>query len=139
MQTKTFSGTLDSLSPIRQYLKSIAGNAGVSKKASYNLQLAADELVTNTILYGYEEAGLQGDITIFSEIIEDQLVVTIQDSAVPFDPLSKEMPSKEDLSKPLNERPIGGLGIFLVLNGLDEFRYEFKDGFNFNTLVLHLT
>ena len=66
-------------------------------------------------------------------------MVTIQDSAVPFDPLSKEMPSKEDLSKPLNERPIGGLGIFLVLNGLDEFRYEFKDGFNFNTLVLHLT
>lgn len=138
MQTKIFAGTLDSLSPIRQYLKSIAGNTGLNKKATYNLQLAADELVTNTILYGYEDVGFKGDITIFSEITANQLVVTIKDSASPFDPYSKKMPSKEDLSKPLHERPIGGLGIFLVLDALDEFRYEFKDGCNHNILILNI-
>ena len=61
MECRTFPGNLDSLSPIREYVKSAANTAGLSKKATYELCLAVDEIATNIALYGYEEAGRLGE------------------------------------------------------------------------------
>ncbi len=132
MQSKTFPGTVESIDAIRQYIAALAQNAGLDKKASYNLKLAADEIATNIVLYGYEEPGLDGTIEVLHEQTEEALTVILEDSSAPFDPLARELPDAEDLTKPLEERQIGGLGIFLTIKGVDEFSYERVDGKNRN-------
>lgn len=127
-------GELSSLSPIRAYVKAAADAAGLSKKAAYRLQLAVDEIATNIITHGYDEAGLSGDVTVEAEINETELRVTLVDRATPFDPHSLATPEQIDM--PLEERPIGGLGVFLAIENVDRYEYQYVDGRNCNTFVV---
>ena len=61
--------------------------------------------------------------------------VTFIDSGMPFDPLKKEDP---DVTLPAEEREIGGLGIYMTKQAMDEVSYEYKDGQNILTLVKKL-
>lgn len=124
MESKLFPGTVESIDLIRQYIAELAQQAGLSKKAGYNLRLAADEIATNIVLYGYEAAGLEGNIEVLHELTDDGLKVVFEDTAAPFDPLARELPDDEDLALPLEERNVGGLGIFLTVKGVDDFSYE---------------
>lgn len=128
----TVPATLDALSLIGQKIKDVTAAAGLEKRAAYNLRLAVDEIATNIVLHGYQEAGIIGDIVVYTEMREDALVITLEDSGVPFDPRSITQPSEEDLALPLEERAIGGLGIFLTINGIDRFDYELVDNHNRN-------
>ena len=124
MESKIFPGTVESIDLIRQYIAELSQQAGLSKKAGYNLRLAADEIATNIVLYGYEEAGREGNIEVLHKLTDEGLEVVFEDTAAPFDPLARELPDEEDLSQPLEERKIGGLGIFLTVKGVDDFSYE---------------
>jgi anti-sigma regulatory factor (Ser/Thr protein kinase) len=122
------------LGPIREFVRSKAAEAGLDKKRAYRLQLAVDEIAANIALHGYEEQGLTGDIEVRAEVEPERLTITLVDSAIPYDPYSRVMPS--DLAAPLHERAIGGLGVFLALNNVDEFTYRFNDGLNYNIFVV---
>lgn len=132
--TLTVPGVLDSLDEIADFVMRAATAAGLDKKAAYRLRLAVDEIATNIITHGYDEAGLAGDVHVFAGLTDDALTLTLEDEAVPYDPLSTPMPS--DLDAPLEERDIGGLGVYLTLRGVDEFRYAFEQGRNRNTFVM---
>lgn len=138
METKSFPGVVDSLDELRDYIGELAQKAGLVKKSTYSLKLAIDEIATNIILYGYERAGLKADFIVLSEITEEDLIVILEDVAAAFDPLSREMPDHEDLTMALEEREIGGLGIFLTINGVDDFSYEYKDGKNRNIFIMKI-
>ena len=56
--------------------------------------------------------------------------------APPYDPL--ERPEPDDLDAPLAERQMGGLGVFLALQNIDEYRYEYADEQNRNIFVVYL-
>ncbi len=60
MDAVTFPGTLDALSPIRDYVKAAAEAAGLDHSAAYNLVLAVDEIATNVIVHGYERVAVKG-------------------------------------------------------------------------------
>lgn len=137
MEALEVQGKLDYLGEIRQYVKSAAKEAGLEKKASYNLFLAVDEIATNIITHGYDDNELEGNIYVQTEIDEKTLTVYIEDTAIPFDPKKKEAVTQEDLQKSLEERPIGGLGIHLVYESVDEFIYEYKGDRNRNILVVN--
>ena len=130
----TVPGVMQSLTPIAQYVLAAAKAAGLDGKASYRLRLAVDELVTNTITYGYQAAGGTGDVVVRADLDERALTITIEDTAVPFDPRSVPRPEQIDL--PIEDRPIGGLGVFLVMRGVDAFHYEHDGNRNRNTLVV---
>ncbi|MBM4324553.1 MAG: ATP-binding protein [Deltaproteobacteria bacterium] len=138
MEPKRFAATLDSLGPVRDYLKSAAQTAGLDKKATYEVCLAVDEIATNIILHGYEEAGRSGVLDVHVDMGERQLTVTLEDDGEPFDPRQSKLPEDEDLLRPLEERPIGGLGLYLAFQGVDEFRYERAGGRNRNIFVVYL-
>jgi anti-sigma regulatory factor (Ser/Thr protein kinase) len=106
----------------------------LDKKRAYRLQLAVDEIAANIALHGYEEQGLTGDIEVRAEVEPERLLITLVDSAIPYDPYSRVMPS--DLDAPLHERAIGGLGVFLAINNVDQFMYRFVDGRNHNIFVV---
>lgn len=139
METKSFPGVVDSLDLLRDYISTLAAKAGLGKKPTYSLILAVDEIATNIILYGYERAGIVADFTVLSEITDSELVVILEDVAKPFDPLSRELPDADYLASELEDREIGGLGIFLTVNGVDEFSYEYADEKNRNKFVMKIT
>lgn len=134
MDTFVVPGTVESLGPIREFVRSKAAEAGLDKKRAYRLQLAVDEIAANIALHGYEEQGLVGDIEVQAEVVPDRLTITLVDSAIPYDPYSRVMPS--DLDAPLQDRAIGGLGVFLAINNVNEFLYRFNDGQNHNIFVV---
>jgi anti-sigma regulatory factor (Ser/Thr protein kinase) len=134
METLVVPGTLDSLALIRAYVKAAAEEAGLDSRRAYRLQLAVDELATNTINHGYYDEGIAGEVRVCAEIDRDSLTITLEDTAAPFDP--RRMRRPEQIALPLAERPIGGLGVFLAMESVDEFRHEYVDNMNRNVLVM---
>ena len=94
------------------------------------INLALEEAVTNVMLYAYPD----GPGRVLVEFTPP-MTFTITDSGIPFDPTKKE---DADISLSAEERPIGGLGIFLVRQIMDEVSYERKDNKNILTLVKNL-
>lgn len=138
MPTLTVPGDLDSLATISDMVVEQATLAGFGKHDVYQLQLAVDELATNSIVHGYHEHGLTGEVTITAELTDEALSITVEDSAVPFDPTQRNVAQVEEIfDDPLHERPIGGLGVYFVLQAVDRFEYRRVDGRNRNTLVIY--
>jgi len=132
MEKLSVPAELASLQEIRQYAKEAAARAGIDEDRVYTLLLAVDDIATNIISHGYKHAGPSAEISIGAEIRDDALVITLEDRAPAFDPRTIQMPNAEDLAKPLEERAIGGLGIFLAIQGVDRFDYRREGGRNFN-------
>ena len=138
MPTLTLPGELTSLDEIADLVLDQCRLAGLDKHATYQLRLAVDELATNIIVHGYQENNLIGSIVITAEVDEHSLTVVLEDTAPPYDPLKRNLEQvEEEFDKPLEERPIGGLGIFFVRQAVHDFRYEYRDNHNRNILVYH--
>ena len=134
MEDLSVPGTLDSLAVIREYVRAAADEAGLDGRRAYRLQLAVDEIATNIVNHGYREAGITGSVRIRADIGRDSLTITLEDSSPPFDPRRMQHPEQIDL--PLAERPIGGLGVFLAMESVDEFRHEYVNRMNRNVFVM---
>ncbi|MBC6481897.1 MAG: ATP-binding protein [Hormoscilla sp. GM7CHS1pb] len=137
MESLKVSGKLESLSAIAKYVMAAASSAGLDKKASYKLRLAVDEIATNIITHGYEEAGREGDVELQAKIEEKTLTIWIEDTGEAYDPIQIETVEEEMLNKPLEERPIGGLGLYLAIEGVDKFLYERVEDHNRNIFVVN--
>jgi serine/threonine-protein kinase RsbW len=138
VEKRSLPAALDSLAELRSYVKEAAGVAGIDEARAYKLQLAVDEIATNTILYGYKDVGASAVISIRGEIRDDALVITLEDHAQAFDPRTVRMPDAEDVAKPLEERAIGGLGIFLAILGVDRFDYRREGERNLNIFEVRI-
>jgi len=127
-------GKLESLSVVGEYILKAAEAANLDRKAAYHLRLAVDEIATNAIVYGYDGGDLEGMLYLGGKIHEDTLSVYLEDTAPAYDP--RHRPAPENLDAPLEEREVGGLGVFLALKGVDQFRYEYFDGRNRSTFTM---
>ena len=135
MESITVPGTLDYLGEIAKYVITAAEHANLERKIAYKLRLAVDEIATNIITHGYQESGKEGFITIEAHMDAKTLTITLTDTGVEFNP-TKDTP-KNELDLPMEERQIGGLGVYLARENVDDFLYERKDNQNRNTLVVH--
>jgi anti-sigma regulatory factor (Ser/Thr protein kinase) len=95
------------------------------------LQLALEEAVTNVINHGYAD-GQPHTFTVELAADDRRVTVVVTDDAPTYDPLAR---AEVDITLPLEDRPIGGLGVHLVKKLLDSARYERRDGRNILTLV----
>jgi anti-sigma regulatory factor (Ser/Thr protein kinase) len=138
MPTITVSGELSSLAPIADFVVDQARAVGLDKHAAYQLRLAVDEIATNIILHGYEENDLVGDVVVTAERDSDRLTVTLEDAAPPYDPCRRDVARvRADFDKPLEDRAIGGLGVYFAMQAVDEFRYEYRERRNRNIFVVN--
>ena len=96
-------------------------------KAQMQIDIAIDELFGNISRYAYDP--LTGPATVRVEVEQEPLsvIVTFIDHGKPYDPLSTREP---DLTASAEDRPIGGLGVFLVKKTMDDVSYEYKEGKN---------
>ena len=107
----------------------------IPTKAIHDIQLALDEIVTNIVEYGYDDDG-KHLIDIKFILNEQSLEIIIIDDANPYNILDKENP---DTSLSLEDKPIGGLGIYLVKHLMTNIDYDYRDGKNHLSLSKSLT
>ena len=119
---------------LADFVETVALEKNLDKGLALNLNLALEEAVTNVILYAYPK-GADGLVDIEAIIKENSLEFIISDSGVPFDPTAKP---DADISLSAEDRPIGGLGIYLVRQLMDEVRYERVDGKNRLSIIKKL-
>jgi anti-sigma regulatory factor (Ser/Thr protein kinase) len=93
---------------------------GLSKKCIFEANLALDELFTNIISYGFDDKN-EHTIRITISLQNDELVFSVEDDGIPFNPTEVETP---DLECTIEECRIGGLGIHLAKNLMDEVCYQ---------------
>jgi anti-sigma regulatory factor (Ser/Thr protein kinase) len=138
MPTLTVPGDLSSLAPIADLVLDQSHAADLDKHATYQLRLAIDEIATNIVIHGYEEHGMSGEIVVTAECDDRALTIVLEDTAPPYDPFQRDISRVEaDFDKPLEERKIGGLGVYFAREAVDEFRYEYQGGRNRNIFVVH--
>jgi anti-sigma regulatory factor (Ser/Thr protein kinase) len=126
MEALRVPSSLEALSPIGAFVMKAAEQAGIDKRAAYRLRLAVDEIATNIVVHGRPgERGASDDIVVEAAVDDAGLTITLEDHGPAFNPLEHQSP--QNLDRPIDERPIGGLGVFLAVKGVDQFRYE-RDG-----------
>ena len=111
--------------------------AGIDKPATYRLSLAVDEIASNIVMHGYDEAGKHGDITVRAEVDANVLRIQIEDTGATYDVSQYEDPA--NLHRSFSSRTEGGLGVYLAIQGVDRFNYETEDGRNRHTFEVNLT
>jgi serine/threonine-protein kinase RsbW len=137
MEPLTVTGNLNSIEELVNYVVTAASKAGLNRRATYCLRLAVDEIATNIITYGYEAAGLTGELEVTAVFQPNQLVIELKDSGEPFDP--RQAPPPPNLKQPLQKRNAGNLGIFLAMWGVDCFQYEQTRSHNRNIFIMRHT
>ncbi len=103
-----------------QNCESVGKSIGMSKKLIFEMNLALDELFTNIISYGFKD-DKEHIIKIDISADKNELLMRIEDDGIPFNPITAEEP---DLEYRIEECKIGGLGIHLIKELMDEVRYE---------------
>ncbi len=131
----TIEARKDKLDDLMIFIDSHLEEFDCSMKAQMQIDVAVEELFVNIANYAYApEIGNATIRMIFSDEPGEVTIVFI-DSGVPYDPLKKEDP---DITLSVDERAIGGLGIFMVKKSMDDMFYEYKDGQNVLSIVKKL-
>lgn len=113
------SSDLSELPRLVDFIERFAESQDAAAPLVMQLNLALEEIVTNVIQHGYGER--PGKIRVWLERDGDRVHATVTDEAPAYDPFGAAEP---DLTSPVEEREVGGLGVHLVREFADEHRYE---------------
>ena len=116
--------SLDQLERITAVVKDLGEQDDWPPDLIFKVNLVLDELWVNVVNY----SGATGEVEISLDTDADEVRLEIADDGRPFDPLTET--AEPDIDAPLEDRPIGGLGIFLVREMMDELRYSRENGKN---------
>jgi serine/threonine-protein kinase RsbW len=118
------------LERVNQFIEEIGEELGLDMELLMNLNLVMEEMVSNVIFYAYPE-GKTADIELVAESNGKELTFMLSDQGKEFDPTAKE-----DADPDVNpmDREIGGMGIFIVKNIMNQVTYQRLDGKNLLTM-----
>lgn len=119
----TIPAELDRLAEIRAVVRDVARDCGASADCIDDLVQAVDEAVTNIIVHGY--GGSTGTIELTAELVSDDIVITLADTAPAFDPTTVPPP---DLTVPPAQRRPGGMGVHLMRLATDSLMHRPRPG-----------
>jgi anti-sigma regulatory factor (Ser/Thr protein kinase) len=126
-----FQADYSQLEPIRCFVEQYAHELGIAAQAVCDLTWCITEIVTNVIEHGYEEK--PGMVEVVLARRNRDFIMQISDQAPPFDPNTCPEP---DLTLPLEQRPLGGLGVYMTKKMMDVFDYQLtENGSNQTTLI----
>lgn len=135
MPEASFPATLERFDEMISFILDFATQQGFDQGAAMKVRLAAEEILVNIINHAYPEKA--GMISIACNTLGESgkgLALEIRDTGLPFNPLEKEEP---DISLPMEDRQIGGLGIFLARKVMDDISYDRQGDTNILKMVKH--
>ena len=117
---------IDEIRRLSIIVEEFFGEHQLPSEMLFKINLVFEEIISNIIYYGYED-DTKHEIVINMNLLNGILAVEIKDDGKAFNPLANPEPR---LDAPLEERPIGGMGIYLVKHLVDEIRYNRYNNFN---------
>lgn len=120
---------INNLDDVILFIGEILNNTLCTFKQRFAIEEAVEEIFVNISKYAYYPN--IGEALIKVNLEKDYIEITFIDSGIEYNPLEKEDP---DINLSVDDRPIGGLGIFMVKNLMDEVKYKYED--NHNILII---
>lgn len=131
-----FDASLTQLHPFTAWVEHYCHHQACLTARRQQIVLALDELFTNSVQYGFtDDARDQGFIEVSLAVQDGCLYVQLVDNGRAFDPT---LVQTADTNSPLNERAIGGLGLFFVRQIARDWSYDYRSGFNRSYLTIQL-
>lgn len=127
----TLRGDIRQIPRLEDFVAELASRSGMDPSLAMSVNLALEEAVTNVLLYAYPE-GEDAVAHIEARTSAGSVTIILTDSGTPFDPTAA---APADTSLGVEERPIGGLGIFLVRQIMDSVNYRYEGGMNILTMT----
>jgi serine/threonine-protein kinase RsbW len=135
----TFQTTVDSksgdLEGVRSMVSALERARSLPPETVFDINVVLDELISNIIKYGYSDDAAHG-ILVRLAATDTVVEIGIEDDGKAFDPFALPEP---DLSLPLAERPVGGLGLHFVRKLMDDIEYKRENNRNYMFLKKNLT
>ena len=130
MKEITLEADVKNIPAVTDFINEILEEADCPIKVQMQIDVVIDEIFANISSYAYEGGG---EATVSAEVSGEPRVasITFKDRGKPYDPLAKEDP---DVTLSVEEREIGGLGIFIVKKIMDEVIYRYEEGMNVLTV-----
>ena len=130
-QVLNIRNDIQSLPLVNEWIEQCCEEAGLGLDWVMKFQLVIEEMVSNVIFYAYDPQQQEAAIELRFTWEAGMVSILLRDWGKPFDPTAKEDP---DITLSVDDRPIGGLGIFMVKQLMDEVRYERVGSSNLLTL-----
>jgi serine/threonine-protein kinase RsbW len=126
-QSLTLIAKPESLAPVTEFVRKGAREANLPELQMRQLELLIEEIVVNIWQYSYPESAPGTVAVTFSVPRRGEMEIEVADQGIEFDPLTAEPP---DLTLDLSQRPVGGLGIFLLKSFARSLNYRRHLGWN---------
>ncbi len=126
---------MESLAEATGFVETFCGDRGIGSGDRLRLRLVVEELFTNTVTHGHG-GGSDAQVRMVLRAEPDRIELSYEDSAPPFDPLEHVARSPVDSTSDVADRPVGQLGIALVVSMAERISYVHEDGCNRLRLVL---
>ena len=127
---KVFEASIEKLPEVLEFAEEQMNKADCPMKVVIQVNIALEEIFVNVAHYAYPDGA--GAAKIGIEAGDGKVTVRIEDNGFPFDPLEHSDP---DVTLSIEERGIGGLGIYMVKQSMDEVTYSYENGKNVLTFV----
>lgn len=135
MDKKTVPAGIEYLEEVLAFVDSFLEPWNCSKDQKYRIDVSVEELFTNIVSYAYKDGA--GDVEVLCETEASGsgpgavLTIRLRDQGVPYNPWLREDP---DFHVPFDQRPIGGLGVYMTRRFMDHVDYQYENGCNVTTL-----
>jgi serine/threonine-protein kinase RsbW len=129
-----FAAELESLARIRNEVKQFSEHQNFSEQFTYDLLLCVDEACTNIIKHGYEGMN-PGSILLDFIRVNDRVEITLTDFGHPFEPAP---PPRPDVTEALEGDQVGGFGLYIIYETMDDIEYEATPAGNHLRLTKYL-
>lgn len=116
----TITNEIKEISRVAEFIDELGNTLNLSAADTSNLNLALEEAISNVIFYAYPE-GQKNEITLTVSFEANELTFVITDKGKPFDPTKAK---DADITLPAEDRSIGGLGIFLIKQIMNQVSYQ---------------
>ena len=133
-KTVRITNQRDQIDTVRKFFDDYSKENKLTEKTVHDIQMALDELLTNIVNYGYEDTD-EHQIDIHFGVNDDAVKVEIVDDSKPYNILEKDNP---DISLSIEDKPIGGLGIFLIKKLMSNVDYYTEEGKNHLVMIKEL-
>lgn len=126
---RVFDASDESLHDVLAFVEEELDKHDCDIKTTMMITVVVEELFVNIAHYAYE--GKEGSAAVSVEFLNNDVVIRFTDTGIPFDPTAKEDP---DINASVEDRQIGGLGIYMSKKTMDDFRYKREGDKNILTI-----